>query len=276
MADFLARLKDRVRAAGSALCVGIDPQTEGDPFLERALREGGPERFLPSFTRALIDAAVGRSAIVKFQSAYYEAFGTVGFEALRQGIAEAKSRGLLTLLDAKRGDIASTMAAYGRMAFEAMDADALTVTPYMGADVLSPLAPWLDRDRGAYVVWITSNVSAVALQEQALADGRWFAEAVLEAIGMRTGLVLGATKVDRLPAPLFERIRGRALLMPGVGAQGAAITPRLRELCGSGLSLVPQSRSLSAGRDPSITSWVAYTQACIDRTKSAAHELALG
>ena len=164
--SFAEKLRENISRTGSFLCVGIDPPLGkyGD-FLEKERQRLGSKSFLERFAIHMVEAAAGRVPAVKLQSAFFEAHGSEGFAALETAMKKAREHGLITILDAKRGDISSTMAAYGHMAFEAMDADALTITPYMGLDVLSPLWPWLKSGRGVYVVWVSSNPSGALVQD---------------------------------------------------------------------------------------------------------------
>jgi orotidine 5'-phosphate decarboxylase subfamily 2 len=196
----------------------------------------------------MVEAAAKHVPAIKVQSAFFEAYGADGFAALETVIKSGREKGLITILDAKRGDISSTMAAYGHMAFETLAADALTITPYMGLDVLEPLWPWLKTGKGVYVVWISSNPSG-ALVQDAISDQ--LLTALHHAFKAQNcekslGLVLGATKVDQLSQELLDQAAKFALLMPGVGAQGGKITDRILGLKNQGCPiLIPESRSLT-------------------------------
>ena len=269
---------------GTSLCVGCDPHVDRlPPFMSDAISRDGALLFLEPFTRTLIDASVGLAPVIKFQSAFYEAFGASGYRVLENMVSYARSRGLLTILDAKRGDISSTMSAYGRMAFETLGADALTVTPYMGLDTVEPLIPWLRKGHGIYLVWISSNPSGGLIQDTVVAETAeplscllfnvfhdFFARnALLDAFG----LVLGATRVAAIPDSILGRLEEVALLMPGIGAQGGEITPTISRLLAGGKSLIPQSRALSACPDE-VGSWGDYFDLVRDRIKKAASEAA--
>lgn len=274
---FLPRLKAKIAETKTSLCVGIDPHVEGlPPFFTGELQRLGPQSFLEQWSSVLIEAAAGRVPAVKPQSAFFEAFGAPGFAALESTIARAREKGLITVLDAKRGDISSTMAAYGRMAFEAMGADVLTVTPYIGLDTVDPLLPWLKAGKGVYVVWVSSNPGGALLQDQ-LHDRLFDAlVARFKKLGVpdALGLVLGATKVESVGPELFDRLSQVSLLLPGVGAQGGEVTPKLRKLLAAKNSLVPQSRSLAEpGHDD--TNWQSYGEKVAGRIRRAAAELSL-
>ena len=282
--SYISRLSHMIDDTGTSLCVGCDPHVDRlPPFMSDAISRDGALLFLEPFTRTLIDASVGLAPVIKFQSAFYEAFGASGYRVLENMVSYARSRGLLTILDAKRGDISSTMSAYGRMAFETLGADALTVTPYMGLDTVEPLIPWLRKGHGIYLVWISSNPSGGLIQDTVVAETAeplscllfnvfhdFFAKnSLLDAFG----LVLGATRVAAIPDSILDRLKEVALLMPGIGAQGGEITPTISRLLAGGKSLIPQSRALSACPDE-VGSWGDYFDLVRDRIKKAASEAA--
>jgi len=270
---FFSRLAGSNEHRDSRLCVGIDPLSgDENSFLMDQLQQLGPRRFLVNYATAHINAAKGRVSAVKFQSAFFEVFGGDGFAALKEGALRARKEGLLSILDAKRGDIASTMFAYGKMAFEEIGADCLTVLPYMGSDVIKPLLPWLKSGRGIYIVWMSSNPSASELQDLPVQAGHQTVAGVLaEQVGAFAdhheirdgiGLVLGATRLEGLSRQL-EASAGRfPLLMPGLGAQGAQPTKPLADFLNSHSShLAPISRGLSVNPAAQpLQSWDDYRE----------------
>lgn len=134
-APFGSRLADAVAARGP-LCVGIDPHP---PLLERWGLPDSPEG-LARFTDAVVDALAGSVAVLKPQAAFYERHGSRGLAVLEDGVARARAAGALVLLDAKRGDIDSTMAAYADYLRpdHPLAVDAMTVSPFLGAGSLQP------------------------------------------------------------------------------------------------------------------------------------------
>jgi orotidine-5'-phosphate decarboxylase len=212
--------------------------------------------------------------------------------ALTAGVRRARAAGLFAVLDAKRGDIASTMEAYGQAAFETQAADALTITPYMGFDVISPLTRWLRAGKGVYVVWISSNASGRAVQELPVAGGsaKTFSAALFEhleaeaertAVGGAIGYVLGATKLESVPEDLLRRAAARPLLIPGVGAQGGAVdAPLLTLLRRSPAAVVSSSRGICGFGDAAqkaamagLQSWRAYHEHVAEKIRDAAESL---
>ncbi len=283
---FIPRLREAINTTGNCLCVGIDPHVDKLPdFFAKELAEAGAEKYLERWGFALVDAAVGKVPAVKPQSAFFEAFGPPGFAALKSVMLRARAKGLLTVLDAKRGDMSSTMVAYGRMAFDEMQAHALTVTPYIGLDAVEALLPWLRKGAGVYVLWVSSNPGGGLLQELRLASGNIplyehlfgklqtaFRENKVEAA---LGLVLGATKVDELSPALLAKLAEVSLLVPGVGAQGGSVTPKIQGLMNASRAvLVAQSRSLSEAEDGHLT-WQKYMDNVESRIRGAASAVRL-
>ncbi len=234
MTSFGSRLRAGLLARGP-LCVGIDPHAAllrdwGLPDDASGVRE---------FGLRVVDAAAGRVAVVKPQVSFFERFGSAGFAALEDVLAAARAAELLVIADAKRGDIGTTMDAYAAAWLTPgapLEADALTVSPYLGVGALaSTFDLALAHGKGVFVLAATSNPEGIALQSARTADGS-VAHAVAAAVAAHDaahdadgtpgewsslGLVVGATVdlADRgLDAP-FDRTL--PLLAPGFGAQGA-------------------------------------------------------
>jgi orotidine-5'-phosphate decarboxylase len=210
------------------LCVGIDPHPELLDKWNLPRDVNGLERF----ALTCIQALAGEIAVVKPQSAFFECYGSRGIAVLEQVIAEAGQAGALVLLDVKRGDIGSTMAAYAA-AYLAdgapLAADAVTLSPYLGFGSLSPaLTAAESAGRGAFVLALTSNQDGAAVQ-RATADGRSVAQRIVEQAAIRNvgagplgsvGVVVGAT-VGRTGLDL-SGLNG-PILAPGFGAQGGRV-----------------------------------------------------
>ncbi|MGW4876781.1 orotidine-5'-phosphate decarboxylase [Streptomyces sp. NPDC004262] len=223
---FGARLR-RVMDERGPLCVGIDPHAS--LLSEWGLNDdvAGLERF----SRTVVAAVADRVAVMKPQSAFFERFGSRGVAVLELVVREAREAGTLVVMDAKRGDIGSTMAGYAE-AFLSKDAplfsDALTVSPYLGYGSLSP-AVALARESGAglFVLALTSNPEGAEVQHAVRGDGRTVGATMLAHLAAENtgeeplgsfGAVVGATVGDLSSYDLD--ING-PLLAPGVGAQGA-------------------------------------------------------
>ncbi|WP_338694395.1 orotidine-5'-phosphate decarboxylase [Streptomyces sp. Q6] len=223
---FGARLR-RVMDERGPLCVGIDPHAA-------LLSSWGLDddiAGLESFTRTTVEALADTVAVVKPQMAFFERFGSRGIAVLEQAVAELRAAGTLVVMDAKRGDIGSTMAAYAETYLRKdspLFVDALTVSPYLGYGSLKP-AVELARESGAglFVLALTSNPEGGEVQHAVRADGRNVGATMLAHLAAENagespmgsfGAVVGATLGDLSSYDLD--ING-PLLAPGIGAQGA-------------------------------------------------------
>ncbi|MEO8625950.1 MAG: orotidine-5'-phosphate decarboxylase [Candidatus Limnocylindrales bacterium] len=215
-AGYLGRLSARIAAVGSSLCLGVDPDPDALPAgFSRDL--AGVERF----AQLILEAAMPRAAAVKFNLAFYEAFGSPGIAALERLRARVPAD-VPFIADAKRGDIASTVARQTVAIFDALGADAVTLNPYLGRDSLEP---FLARtDRFAYVLCRTSNPGAAEFQALTV-EGQPLFLAVARRVagwaddGAQVGLVVGATAPQEL-VEIRAAAPGLAVLVPGLGAQG--------------------------------------------------------
>ncbi|MEJ2608328.1 MAG: orotidine-5'-phosphate decarboxylase, partial [Anaerolineales bacterium] len=217
---FFSRLAARIESVDSLLCVGLDPHPA-------QLTESSAAAAL-DFCKHIIDETHELACAFKPNSAFFEQYGAAGWKALREAIAFVPD-GIPVILDAKRGDIASTAEAYARALFEALDADAVTASPFLGRDSLEPLLR--DPAKGVFVLCKTSNPGADDLQtlpidsfEPLYVRLARTAQAWNELGNL--GLVVGATDVSALAA-----VRAAApelwLLAPGVGAQGGHLESAL-------------------------------------------------
>ncbi|PZH08949.1 orotidine-5'-phosphate decarboxylase [Streptomyces sp. NTH33] len=226
MEPFGARLRRAMDERGP-LCVGIDPHAS--LLAEWGLTDdvAGLERF----SRTVVEAVADRVAALKPQSAFFERFGSRGVAVLERTVEEARAAGALVVMDAKRGDIGSTMAAYAE-SFLRKDAplfsDALTVSPYLGYGSLRPAVD-LARESGAglFVLALTSNPEGAEVQHAVRPDGRTVGATVLAHLAEENagqtplgsfGAVVGATLGD---LSSYDLQVGGPLLAPGIGAQGA-------------------------------------------------------
>ena len=152
------------------LCVGIDPSADLLVAWGLSVTPAG----LTAFASRVLDAVEGLVAVVKPQSAFFERFGSAGMAVLENLCRDARARGLMVLLDAKRGDIGSTSQAYAEAYLAAdspYDLDAMTATPYLGVASLAPMfAAAQASGRGVFVVARSSNPEGVHIQD-AIVDG---------------------------------------------------------------------------------------------------------
>lgn len=232
---FGIRLGEAVARFGP-VCVGIDPHAS----LLEAWKLPDTVQGLRQFAEITVEAFGGHAALVKPQSAFFERFGAAGVEMLEDVLAGLREVGTLSLLDVKRGDIGSTMAAYAQAYLSdcsPLRADAITVSPFLGFGSLTPAFDLAKRTgRGVFVLAMTSNPEAGHVQhavwEQETVSGAIIDE-VAEANALASagtfgdvGMVVGATVgKDIADLGLGERLaQSRApLLAPGVGAQGATV-----------------------------------------------------
>lgn len=222
----------RLVAAGQErgrLCVGIDPH----PYLLEQWGLGVDVAGVREFSRRCVEAFAPVAALVKPQVAFYERWGSAGFAALEETLADLRAAGCLTVADAKRGDIGPTMAGYAEAWLgkdSPLRADAVTLSPYLGVGALEPaFAVAQETGRGIFVLAATSNPEARRLQGFQDPQGAGsVAQAVVNACVARNaadhpgdigdiGVVIGATVNI---APDVSQLSGPVLL-PGVGAQGA-------------------------------------------------------
>ncbi|GAA2537725.1 orotidine-5'-phosphate decarboxylase [Winogradskya consettensis] len=270
MESFGRRLRAATDARGP-LCVGIDPH----PALlaQWGLEDdvAGLERF--AFT--VVEALADRVAVLKPQSAFFERFGSRGIVVLESTIRQSRQAGVQVLLDVKRGDIGSTMAAYASAYLDpdsALSVDAITVSPYLGVGSLAPAFDLATaHGAGVFVLALTSNPEGPEVQHAVTAAGKTVAQTVIDEISQLNagadglgsfGLVVGATIGET--GHDLSKVNG-PLLAPGLGAQGGD-PAGLRAIFGESLRNVLPSYSrevLSAGPD------VAALQAAADRAQAA-------
>lgn len=257
----LERLRGAVDAHG-ALCAGIDPHPALLDAWGLSRDADGAERL----GRAVVAVAAGRVGVVKPQVALFEAFGAAGLGALERVLADARDAGLVVIADAKRGDIGSTNAGYAGAWLtpgSPLEADALTVSPYLGVGSLEGMLEAAERAGKALVVLAaTSNPEAAALQQARLADGRTVAQGVAEAVAARNaatgaghGIVVGAT-VDRAAFGIAPD-PATPILAPGFGAQGARLGDLRSLFPADALVLASASRSLLAGGEAGLVDAIA-------------------
>jgi orotidine-5'-phosphate decarboxylase len=234
MKNFADRLIETVERKRTCVVVGLDPQLDLFPseLREKARRSTADAAdAIMEFNRRVLDAVAEHAAAVKPQSAFYEALGWEGVRALAETVRAARDRGLLVIADVKRGDIGSTAEAYAQAHLDLLQADAVTVNPYLGLDGIAPFLKRVRDGKGIFVLVKTSNPSSVELQDLDASGAklyekvaglveRWGGDCRGESGYSAVGAVVGATfpaaaeKLRRLmPCALF--------LVPGYGAQGA-------------------------------------------------------
>ena len=268
--SYVQRLAQRVSATGTSVCVGLDPRWDSLPAEIRdrerphcrdrsELRAAAFEEFC----LRIIDRVAGLVPAVKPQAAFFEELGPAGCQTLGRVIRAARRAGLIVICDAKRGDIGTTAEAYARGYLAGEDpesapwgADALTVSPYLGADTLDPFVKVAtERGAGIYVLVRTSNPGAGSFQDP-ISDGLRTYErvaAVVEQLSDRTrngepygpiGAVVGATYPQEL-IQLRTAMPHVPILVPGYGAQGGTARDVVTALDSAGQgALVNSSRGI--------------------------------
>jgi orotidine-5'-phosphate decarboxylase len=281
MRHFADRLADAIRAKGNALCVGLDPRWDSLP-LEIRMRHGGQSlqaaaAAYEEFCSRVLDIVAPVVPVVKPQSAFFEVCGPDGMAVMQRLLGKARGLGLITILDAKRNDIASTAVAYADAAFggatldgrahPVWDADALTVNPYLGRDTVEPFLQGARKvGAGVFVLVRTSNPGAGQFQDLvaegrplyqhvALAVASWARENVGQCGLGDVGAVVGATYPAELAA-LRRLTPDVVFLIPGYGAQGggaAEVGPAFRQ---DGLgAVVSSSRGVLFPFKPDEAAW---------------------
>ncbi|MDQ1691545.1 MAG: orotidine-5-phosphate decarboxylase, partial [Pseudonocardiales bacterium] len=220
-----------------------------------------------------VEAFADVAAVLKPQSAFFERFGSRGIAILEKTILAARDAGALVLLDVKRGDIGSTMAAYADAYLDPsaeLAVDAITVRPYLGVGSLQPAFDLAARhDAGVFVLGLTSNKEGPEIQHARVADGRTVAQSIIDDLGIRNGdaqplgslgVVVGATIGDSVAD--LSALNG-PILVPGIGAQGGTAED-VRRIFGSALPAVLPSVSREVLRDgPSVAALRDATQRAI-------------
>ncbi len=259
-----------VRRAGNPVCVGIDPRPEDLPpgFLDAYPGDrAGVARALEAFGRGVVDVVAPLVPVVKFQAAFYEAYGPEGVASLYATASHAKAQGLIVLMDGKRNDIGSTAEAYARAylgkvavggRFESSwEVDALTVNPYLGTDGITPFVKVAAREgKGLFVLVRTSNASAREFQDL-VADGRPIYRHVAEKLAgwagphrgesgySLVGAVVGATYPAEL-REIREALPGVPFLVPGYGTQGGSASDVAPAFDADGLgAIINNSRGIT-------------------------------
>lgn len=279
MSAFADRLAEAVRRKGP-LCVGIDPRWEILPTSIRAKYPSGAAAAYTAFSERILDLVEPFAGVVKFQSAFFEMCGAEGIASLAwlMEYAWTTSRPV-TILDAKRGDIATTAEAYGEAAFHTIQADSLTVNPYLGEDAVEPFVTAARKaDGGLFVLVRTSNKGAGLFQDL-VCDGRPLYRHVADAVARwnaptvganglgDVGAVVGATHPREL-AELRAALPNCWLLVPGYGAQGGTATDVKAAYRPDGLgAIVNSSRGVTFPFHPDDPDWESKITAAAEKAR---------
>jgi len=277
MTTFGARLS-AVFADTGHLCVGIDPHA----YLLNEWGYADDAASLREFGLRVVEASAGTVGIVKPQVAFFERHGSAGYAALEEVIAAARAAGLLVIADAKRGDVGSTVEAYGQSWLtpgSPLEADAMTISAFQGlGSIDAPHELALANGKGLFVLAATSNPESFSVQGARVASGSTVSASIIDGVHTwnraenaplgSVGVVIGATVdfgefgINGSPLALTP------ILAPGLGAQGAKFSD-VGRIYGSAASnvIVSASRSILAagpsGLSAAIASQAAEVRAAI-------------
>jgi len=270
MESFFTFLEKRVDDCSSLLCIGLDPHVS-----DLSAPTAASAR---DFCLNLVKQTSRYAAAFKPNAAFFEVFGADGWIALKDvidGIQEESNRMgsmIPVILDAKRGDIASTAEAYAKSAFEKLDADCITLSPYLGKDSIEPFIQ--NSEKGVFLLCKTSNAGSGDLQDILILneergktkEGDLFPLSSFVPLHIKVaqlaqtwntknniGLVVGATHIDALKR-VREAVPDLWFLAPGIGAQGGELESALKaglRKDGKGM-LIPISRGISRAEKPGV------------------------
>lgn len=217
----LSNLTTQIKNKNSFLCVGLDVDLDKIPA--HLLKEEDP---IFAFAKAIIDATHDLCVAYKPNTAFFEAYGVKGWQALEKTINYLNENypNHFTIADAKRGDIGNTSTRYAKAFFEDLNFDSVTIAPYMGKDSVEPFLEF--EDKFAILLALTSNQGAFDFQTKTV-DGKPLYQEVLKTASQyknsdRLMYVVGATKAEYLKE-IREIVPNSFLLVPGVGAQGGSL-----------------------------------------------------
>lgn len=213
-------LIDTIKEKRSFLCVGLDTDINRIP--EEFLQHDNP---MLAFNKAIIDITSPYCVAYKPNTAFYEQYGSEGWKTLEQTL-EYIPNGIMKIADAKRGDIGNTSRQYAKAFFDNLNADALTIAPYMGRDSVQPFMEW--KEKWTVLLAVTSNEGSADFQQQQLKTEELLYEKVVKTAmnwsdSEKLMFVVGATAGEHI-----RRVREMApdnfFLVPGVGAQGGSLS----------------------------------------------------
>lgn len=224
------RLIEQIKLKKTFLCVGLDPDIDKIP--KHFLDEEDP---IFEFNKEIIDATAEFCIAFKPNTAFYEAYGLSGIASLERTLKYIKANypDHFLIADAKRGDIGNTSAMYAKAFFKRLEADAITVAPYMGRDSVKPFLGF--ENKWAIVLGLTSNEGSADFQQMKVNGEELYLNVIRTCASWGTDenmmFVVGATKAEMMN-DIRKIIPNHFLLVPGVGAQGGS----LEEVCKHGMN----------------------------------------
>lgn len=239
--NFSQKVRTIQQRKESLLCVGLDTDLQKIPHHLRSKKNG-----IVDFNKHIIDATKDLVSAYKINFAFYESLGRSGWEIIERTVAHIPA-GIITIADAKRGDIGNTSSHYAKAILQELRFDSITVAPYMGKDSVQPFLEY--KEKGVFLLALTSNKGAFDFQYKKIGKRRLFEEVVLQSQQWTShknlGFVVGATKSKDI-----QSVRSLApdalFLVPGIGAQGGSVDDVIRYGCtpdGRGV-LINASRSV--------------------------------
>lgn len=276
-------------AARGPVCVGLDTDFSYLPeeFVDSSLTAG---ENITRFNKAVIEATKAVAGCFKVQIAYYESLGLDGLRAYADTLAAVRATGVPVIADIKRGDIAKTAEMYAKAHFTGeLEADLVTLAPYMGLDSISPYLPYAEKNgKGVFVLVRTSNPGAKDFEYEKLADGRHIYDLVgdkLNALGKNymgesgyssVGLVIGGTHIEEA-TEIRAKYKDSFFLIPGYGAQGGTAKDIAQYLTNGNGGVVNSSRGvlLARKKQPGVAFDEAAYNECVNMKEAIAHECGL-
>jgi len=237
------QLVAQIKKKKSFLCIGLDVDLEKIP--EHLLRLEDP---IFEFNKQIIDATHHLAVAYKPNTAFYEAYGIKGWQALQKTIEYLKQKHpeIFTIADAKRGDIGNTSTRYAKVFFEDLNFDSITVAPYMGSDSVEPFLAF--ENKFTILLALTSNIGGLDFQTLKIENQELYKEVLRKSLTWKNSknlmFVVGATRPEYFKA-IRQIVPHHFLLVPGIGAQGG----NLHDVCDYGLNkdiglLVNSSRGI--------------------------------
>ncbi len=246
---FFKQLYNSIQKSQSLLCVGLD--TDLDKIPTKFKKQKRP---MLEFNKHVIESTSDITCVYKINSAFYEACGKI--DELKDTIAYIKKNtDVPTILDAKRGDIGNTAKQYSKFCFEYLNADAVTLSPYMGYDTMEPFLEW--KDKGVFVLCLTSNPGSKDFEQLKVGNKKLY-EVVANKVNKwnkktsSLGIVVGATKPTAL-AKLRKEYPMLPFLVPGLGTQAGDLKSTVKNgTKNNGLSVYNVSRAVLYPKSGSI------------------------
>jgi orotidine-5'-phosphate decarboxylase len=287
---FSNRLEARIQECGNPICLGMDPKLSLMPVERKHANVNSEEEKIRFFYMDILEECAKRNvkpAVVKPNSAYYERISIQGMQVLHDLIAAYKGEGIPVVLDAKRGDIGKSSAAYADAAFNVYGADAVTVSPWMGKDSVGPFLEH-PANGGVYALLRTSNKGAADFQDLPVEGSTAFfavAKKLIEWDNGNLGAVVGAThpeELERITAFFAAAGHEIPFLIPGVsipgvpGGQGGDAKTVLQAIANGGGKRKFHVLNSSSGLN---FAWqrtgkeAEYASACVDAIESLAEAI---